>query len=257
MATTKVCTKCNEEKEIALMAKKESICKNCDCIRSKKYREANRDKVAQKKRGYYEKHKEEINQKWREYYEENKEELCQKVKEYIKTHKEEKAARDKKYAENHKEEIAARNKKYYLQNRDSLISKSNEHYANNREECIKRSTARGRERYAEDPIFRLVCNLRSRVKNAIKSDAGEKAAGTIELLGCTIQDVRIFLETKFQPGMSWDNYGEWHIDHIKPCAKFNLQDPEEQRKCFHWTNLQPLWAADNLSKGDRLDWVKT
>ena len=76
------------------------------------------------------------------------------------------------------------------------------------------------------------------------------------LLGCTIEEMRTFLEAEFEEGMTWDNYGEWHVDHIRPCASFNLEDPEEQKKCFHWTNLQPLWAADNLAKGDRLDWVK-
>ena len=60
-----------------------------------------------------------------------------------------------------------------------------------------------------------------------------------------------YLAAKFQEGMSWDNHGEWHIDHIKPCCKFNLLDDEEQRKCFHYTNLQPLWSKDNLSKGGK------
>ena len=58
-----------------------------------------------------------------------------------------------------------------------------------------------------------------------------------------------YLEAKFQYGMSWENYGEWHVDHIKPCSSFNLEDPEEQKKCFHYKNLQPLWAKDNLAKG--------
>ena len=185
------------------------------------------------------------------HYHANKSDILGKQEIYRNNHKEEIAARDKKYAENHKEQIQIYRAEYYHQHRDEAISKANEYYANNREECIKKAVARKRERLAEDPIFRLECNLRSRVKNAIKSDAGEKATGTIELLGCTIQDVRIFLEAEFEPGMSWDNYGEWHVDHMKACAKFNLEDPEEQKKCFHWTNLQPLWAIDNLKKGDR------
>lgn len=65
-------------------------------------------------------------------------------------------------------------------------------------------------------------------------------------------ELRIHLESKFKPGMSWKNYGPvWHIDHIKPCAKFDLTDPAQQRECFHWTNLQPLFALENLQKSDK------
>ena len=91
----------------------------------------------------------------------------------------------------------------------------------------------------------------------MKNNASGKAYSTMELIGCTIEEVRTFLEAEFEEGMTWENQDEWHIDHIRPCASFNLEDPEEQKKCFHWTNLQPLWAADNLAKSDRLDWVKT
>ena len=208
------------------MTKKESICKNCDCIRSKKYREANREKVAQKKKGYYEKHKEEINQKCREYYEENKEELRQKGKEY---------------RENNLEKI----KEYQTEYREE-----------NKEEINKKKMDYKRKRLAEDPLFKLIDGLRSRILLAIKSQAGEKAAKSMELLGCSVQHVRDHLESQFTEGMTWENRGEWHIDHIRPCASFDLTDPEEQKKCFHWTNLQPLWAKDNIIKSDRLDWVK-
>jgi hypothetical protein len=106
-----------------------------------------------------------------------------------------------------------------------------------------------RIRLAEDPLFRLIHNMRTRVKNAIKADSGEKAEKTMELLGCSVQHVRDHLESQFTKGMTWETQGEWHVDHIRPCASFDLTDPEEQKKCFHWTNLQPLWAQDNLRKG--------
>jgi hypothetical protein len=80
----------------------------------------------------------------------------------------------------------------------------------------------------------------------------EKKGKTMELVGCTTENVMKHLESKFTEGMTWENYGQWHIDHIKPCASFNLEDVEEQKKCFHWTNLQPLWAKDNLVKGAKL-----
>ena len=73
-----------------------------------------------------------------------------------------------------------------------------------------------------------------------------------------MKELKIYLESLFQEGMTWDNYNfyGWHIDHIIPIASFDLSDPEQQKKCFHYTNLQPLWASDNLQKGVKLDWKK-
>ena len=74
----------------------------------------------------------------------------------------------------------------------------------------------------------------------------------MELIGCSISDLVKHLENQFIEGMSWKNYGKWHIDHIRPCASFNLLNEDEQRACFHYSNLQPLWAIDNLKKKDKL-----
>ena len=98
---------------------------------------------------------------------------------------------------------------------------------------------------------------RSNVKNRIRMNLGtrlylaveKKHGNTMELTGCSKDDLYSHLESKFTEGMNWDNYGKWHIDHIKPCVSFDLTDTEEQKKCFHWTNLQPLWAIDNMRKG--------
>ena len=73
----------------------------------------------------------------------------------------------------------------------------------------------------------------------------------MELSGCSKEELYTFLEAEFSEGMTWENYGKWHVDHIRPCASFNLEDVEEQKKCFHWTNLQPLWAVDNIRKGSK------
>lgn len=73
----------------------------------------------------------------------------------------------------------------------------------------------------------------------------------MELLGCPLDVAKNHIEKQFKDGMTWDNHGEWHIDHIKPCASYDLNIPEEQKKCFHYTNLQPLWANENLSKSDK------
>jgi hypothetical protein len=99
----------------------------------------------------------------------------------------------------------------------------------------------------KDINFKILDNLRSRIFDALKNST--KSARTLELIGCSIKFLKKYLKSRFVKGMSWKNYGLWHIDHIKPCAKFNLSKPEEQKKCFHYINLQPLWAFDNMSKG--------
>ena len=79
-----------------------------------------------------------------------------------------------------------------------------------------------------------------------------KSNSTILLLGCSPEELKIHLQSLFLPGMSWENRSEWHIDHIKPCASFDLTDPEQQRCCFHYSNLQPLWKADNQRKAAKI-----
>lgn len=102
---------------------------------------------------------------------------------------------------------------------------------------------------------KIADKLRNKIRVALKRKNSKKAYTVMELIGCTISELKNHLESTFQDGMTWDNYGEWHIDHIKPCSSFNLENVEEQKKCFHYTNLQALWAIDNRKKSDKLDWV--
>jgi len=91
--------------------------------------------------------------------------------------------------------------------------------------------------------------LSVRIYHALKGTT-KKSARTEALLGCSFFDFRRHMQAKFTDGMTWENYGQgWHADHIIPCAAFDLSKPEDQRKCFHYTNLQPLWGPDNLAKG--------
>jgi hypothetical protein len=96
---------------------------------------------------------------------------------------------------------------------------------------------------------KLSSRLRSRIKNALRSNKKNK---TRELIGCNIDFLMGYLEKQFQNGMSWENYGKWHIDHIRPLSSFDLTNPEDQIKACHYSNLQPLWAEDNLRKSDKL-----
>lgn len=101
-----------------------------------------------------------------------------------------------------------------------------------------------RERRRSDPTYRLLHNLRERVRKALQGK--NKSAATEALLGICVDECRKYIEGLFTEGMSWDS--DIHIDHIVPCASFDLSDPEQQRRCFHYTNLQPLWGPDNLEK---------
>jgi len=105
------------------------------------------------------------------------------------------------------------------------------------------------KRYQQKIQPRITNNLRSRINQVLKGI--NKSASTMKLLGCTIEKFLTYIESQFQSGMTFDNYGLWEIDHIKPCSKFDLTDLKQQRKCFHYTNLQPLWQKDNLSKSNK------
>jgi hypothetical protein len=119
-----------------------------------------------------------------------------------------------------------------------------------RRESVKRWI---KKQMKTNPEYRIKHIYRARIRKAIKK--GFKSGSTLDLLGVkNILIVKNYIQKKFQEGMCWDNYGEWHIDHIIPCASFDLTKESEQKKCFHYTNLQPLWAKDNLSKGCRLNW---
>lgn len=92
--------------------------------------------------------------------------------------------------------------------------------------------------------------LRTRLYQALRRNS--RTGHTIELLGCSTLQLKAHLENQFRPGMTWENHGPvWHIDHRRPCASFDFSDPAQQRECFHFTNLQPLFAAENIAKGPR------
>ena len=105
-----------------------------------------------------------------------------------------------------------------------------------------------KQRVKVDLNYKLGVTIRGRIKQALIKEY--KSSSSFELLGCNIEFLKKYLELKFEPGMDWDNHGlfGWHIDHIIPCDSFDLTNLEEQKKCFHYTNLQPLWSTTRLAK---------
>ena len=133
-------------------------------------------------------------------------------------------------------------KKYYIKNRIKRLEKCRQNRSQTR--------IYERERRKNNPNFRIAQNLRRRINIALKGINKNKPS--FELLGCNLEQLWIHLEKSFKPGMNRKNQGLWHIDHIRPCVSFDLTKPEEQAKCFHYTNLQALWAHENISKGAKI-----
>jgi len=104
------------------------------------------------------------------------------------------------------------------------------------------------ERFKIDPSYKIGFNLRRRIRYVLKNNI--KVDKTLNLIGCSVEELWKYLESKFQLGMTRENHGKntWHIDHIRPLSSFDMSKPEQQREAFHYTNLQPLWASDNLKK---------
>jgi len=151
------------------------------------------------------------------------------------------------YHKNNKIAKKEYDKKYRTARIEQYISRSRLYYKTNKIECISKQVEYMRRRLKTDVSFRVRHNLRTRLSVAVTSKF--KKCSLSILLGCSIQQVRTYLESKFTEGMTWANYGKGHIDHVKPCALFDLSKIEEQMICFNYTNLQPLWAKDNLKKG--------
>lgn len=133
----------------------------------------------------------------------------------------------------------------------SAIRRSEKHKAQNLT-ALHKAALRVPALNAQAIQTKLIRKLRRYFEKAFH--VGSKSKRAQELIGCTIVELRLHLEKQFRPGMTWDNhnYHGWHIDHIKPLAYFDLSDPEQQNQAFHYSNLQPLWAKENISKRDKV-----
>lgn len=143
-----------------------------------------------------------------------------------------------------------RHKIYELNNIEKIRLRKKLFRANPLNKLKRKNYRRGRSKIDKNYVIKE--RLRKRMWAALKGKL--KCDKTINLLGCNMSQLHSYLESKFQTGMNWNNYGAngWHIDHIIPCSSFNLLEPSEQKKCFHYTNLQPLWWRDNIVKRDKL-----
>lgn len=158
--------------------------------------------------------------------------------------------RTKKWRESNTEYNRSRNKKWLLENQARRKEYKKIYRAANKEK-VNEYKRRRWHIDKNDPIFRLQHTLRRRLRKAIHKIKNTYTEESLRLVGCTLDFLKTFLEAKFSPGMSWENYGKWHIDHMRPVCSFDLTNQNDVDICFHYTNLQPLWAMDNVMKGSK------
>lgn len=237
---TKTCTKCDIEKDISEFVK-HSWCQKC---------------LKESRKQHYLKNKEKLKAKSSQYYKENKKKTLQRQKKYKDKHKEKLRIQKKQHYEENKEHFQRKARKHHKNNLEYYKNYMKYYRDNNKEKIAKYDKEYRINRMKNDISFKLLCNLRSRIIKALKGK--NKSLSTMMLIGCEIDYLMYHIQEQFTNGMSWDNHGrgwngakEWHIDHKLPCASFDLSILSEQRKCFHFSNLQPLWAIDNLKKGSK------
>jgi hypothetical protein len=274
----KKCNKCLIEKEINLFPKTGAKCKECVAEYKKKYALLNKDKIKEYRKEYYSENKDDIIESKKVYYENNKEKIISQVKEYtinnidkIKEYKDEYNKNNpnleyhKEYREKNKELVSQRKKDYYQNNKEKVKEKVREYTSENREYVNQRKrenreknkdylNEKNREyikkRKENEPLFKLTCSIRTLITQSFKGQFTTKAKKTIEILGCDFETFKEHIETQFTDDMNWDNYASyWQLDHKTPISWSECE--EDVYKLNHYTNFQPLFWKDNISKGNR------
>jgi len=223
-----------------------SYCIKCNREYKKEYYIKHKNRMNNLSKKYYHKNKISISNWSKKYRLENNEAIIKNKKEYYSKNRIDLLKKKKAYALKHKKQRKIWRQKYNKENFEILREK-NRQYRKLHQKAINLYFV---ERKAKDVSFRVLHNLRNRLFKVLKFQNAKKFDHTLTLIGCSTKRLIEHIESQFDEKMSWDNYGKngWWIDHIKPCASFDFADPEEQKRCFHYTNLQPLWGPDNLTK---------
>jgi len=221
----KICSKCKIEKDVCEFSERKnrksgytSQCKLCICENAKKYRKTNSELIKSRKKIYYNENYIKLNKKTREWYQINSESARQKKREYYKNNRELILERSRLWAKNNREKINS-----YIQNKKE-----------------------------KNVLFRLELNIRGRIKQYLKQKNITQNNKTFDIVGLDVNELKQYIESQFVDGMNWGNYGiyGWHIDHKIPLC--SAKNEKELIGLFHYTNLQPLWAEDNLKKNGKI-----
>jgi hypothetical protein len=254
---TKVCSKCGEEKPVSEFFKNKQSksglypsCKKCKMSTTKKWKNSNRDHVNSWNKDWSDKNRDKVRECNRRWYKANSEKVIERTEKYRKAHPEISRKSVRKWYRKNKEHVSEYNLEYGRKNN----WKHQKGWVKNNPEKIKKIRSEYRKKKILDPHFRLSHRMRGAVRKSLK---GNKDCQTMKMLDFTIAELREHLESQFKIGMSWDNYGidGWHIDHKIPQSVFNFKTPDDIdfKKCWALSNLQPMWAKENLKKGAKLE----
>jgi len=179
----------------------------------------------------------------KEKYIENREKKLNYQNEYIKNNLKKVFDYNRKYSLQNKE----KSNLYYIQNKEKYKESNKIWREKNKEKLKKQQREYNRNKYKNCIQFKLKSILRSRFYFALKNN--KKSKSILKLIGCNINELKIYLEQQFKPEMNWENHGLiWEIDHIISCASFDLNESNQQNQCFHYTNLQPLFKTTDIAK---------
>ena len=253
----KKCTLCKIDKELIFFSKdsrskdlKQPRCKDCNKIATNERK--NSPDSMDKKKTYYLNNKERLNKKSKENYLNNKQYYNQISKKYYLENKEHLVKLNKKWKENNQDKYKELNKKHYKKNKEKINKRCKDWIKNNYEKYRQKQRER-EQRLPKNHREVIKRKIRARIRIAIKNCINKEKY--IKDIGCSVEHFKAYMESKFKPGMTWENwsYYGWHLDHIKPLASFNLNDPEQFKEAIHYTNLQPLWWQENLKKGSKIE----
>lgn len=179
----------------------------------------------------------------------NSEKRLNYAKDYYKENKEVRVEYDKQRRLKNKDKIKEYNAKYHEEHKSEMNAKTRRYYENNKETLNKKQNVYKQKRRQDDPIFHMQHRVRSRLLKALQAKSWKKTTKFNDYIGCSLEELKAHIESKFVDDMSWDNRTLWHLDHLIPLSSANTE--EEIYKLCHYTNLQPLWAIDNLVKSDK------
>lgn len=239
----KICSKCLVEKDVCEFHKHKgrkdgycAICKICRKPIVKKYYEENKDLVnIRRSKKYYENHEENL----------------LKDRERIKNERETRLERSKRYYEDNKDKVKEYKKNHYELNKEKYIKKAREWENNNREKKNKITNQRNKVRKKEDILFRLNSKLKTDIYISLKRR--KKSKKLEDIIGLSLDEYKKYIEKQFEEWMTWENWGlyTWHIDHIIPLSSAKTE--EEVYLLWHYSNLRPLSAQENLKKSNKID----